>query len=69
MTAAASKDPKRKPTVYVVDDDDGMRRALTGLMTTVGYSAVPFARPGEWSQIAVALRGRDAARGSHGGFL
>jgi two-component system response regulator FixJ len=48
MTAATSKDSKRKPTVYVVDDDDGMRKALTALMTTVGYAAVPFARPSEF---------------------
>lgn len=43
----ASKD-RRKPTIYIVDDDDGMRRALTVLMTTVGYQAVPFARPSEF---------------------
>jgi FixJ family two-component response regulator len=42
------KDPKAKPTIYIVDDDDGMRRALTALMTTVGYHAVPFARPSEF---------------------
>jgi FixJ family two-component response regulator len=48
MTAASGKDTRRKPTVYVVDDDDGMRRALTSLMTTVGYTAVPFARPTEF---------------------
>ncbi len=45
---AAGKDPKSKPSIYIVDDDDGMRRALTALMTTVGYHAVPFARPGEF---------------------
>ena len=44
----ASKDPKRKPVVYIVDDDDGMRRALTILMTTVGYHPMAFARPGEF---------------------
>jgi len=38
----------RKPTIYVVDDDDGMRRALTVLITTVGYNAVAFARPTEF---------------------
>src|SRR5262245_12430847 len=47
MTAPA-KDSKHKPTVYVVDDDDGMRRALTALMTTVGYAAVAYARPTEF---------------------
>lgn len=39
---------RRKPTVYIVDDDDGMRRALSVLMTTVGYSAVAFERPAEF---------------------
>jgi two-component system, LuxR family, response regulator FixJ len=36
---------KRKPLIYIVDDDDGMRRALTVLITTVGYQAAAFARP------------------------
>lgn len=44
----ATKENKRKPTVYIVDDDDGMRRALSVLMTTVGYEATAFARPGEF---------------------
>jgi two-component system, LuxR family, response regulator FixJ len=48
MTAATSKDTKGKATIYVVDDDDGMRKALTLLMTTVGYKAMPFARPSEF---------------------
>ena len=43
-----AKDTKRKPIVYIVDDDDGMRRALTVLMTTVGYQPVAFARPSEF---------------------
>ena len=45
---APSKDPKAKPSIYIVDDDDGMRLALTALMTTVGYHAAPFARPTEF---------------------
>jgi FixJ family two-component response regulator len=40
-----SKDVRRKPVIYVVDDDEGMRRALTVLMTTVGYQAMAFAKP------------------------
>jgi FixJ family two-component response regulator len=44
----AAKDTKRKPIVYIVDDDDGMRRALTILMTTVGYQPVAFSRPSEF---------------------
>ena len=43
-----TKDSKRKPVIYIVDDDDGMRRALTVLMTTVGYQPVAFARPVEF---------------------
>lgn len=39
---------RRKPVVYIVDDDDGMRRALTVLMTTVGYEPIAFARPAEF---------------------
>lgn len=46
--STVSKDTKKKPTIYVVDDDDGMRRALTILMTTVGYNAVAFGRPSEF---------------------
>ena len=42
------KETKRKPVVYIVDDDDGMRRALTVLMTTVGYQPVAFASPSEF---------------------
>jgi two-component system, LuxR family, response regulator FixJ len=43
-----TKDTKRKPVVYIVDDDDGMRRALTVLMTTVGYQPAAFVRPAEF---------------------
>jgi two-component system response regulator FixJ len=39
---------KTKPLIYIVDDDDGMRRALSTLMSTVGYHAVAFARPNEF---------------------
>jgi FixJ family two-component response regulator len=37
-----------KPIVYVVDDDDGMRRALTLLLSTVGYATEAYARPGDF---------------------
>ena len=43
-----TKEIKRKPVIYIVDDDDGMRRALTVLMTTVGYQPAAFARPAEF---------------------
>jgi two-component system, LuxR family, response regulator FixJ len=42
------KESKRKPVVYIVDDDDGMRRALTVLITTIGYQPVAFAKPNEF---------------------
>jgi FixJ family two-component response regulator len=48
MSANATKESKRKPTVYIVDDDDGMRRALGILMTTVGYQPAAFAGPREF---------------------
>lgn len=50
MSSAHGKEDKNKsqPVVYIVDDDDGMRRALTLLMGTVGYHAVPFGRPREF---------------------
>src|SRR5450755_384563 len=35
-------------TVYVVDDDDGMRRALSLLLNTVGYKTAAFANPKEF---------------------
>jgi two-component system, LuxR family, response regulator FixJ len=37
-----------QPTIYVVDDDDGMRRALDTLLSTVGYKTAVFSRPGEF---------------------
>jgi len=48
MSATTTKEPKRKPMVYIVDDDDGMRRALSVLMTTVGYQPAAFAGPREF---------------------
>jgi two-component system, LuxR family, response regulator FixJ len=35
-------------TVYIVDDDDGMRRALSLLLNTVGYKTAAFAGPKEF---------------------
>jgi two-component system response regulator FixJ len=52
VSSVHGKDDKHKtsnqPVVYIVDDDDGMRRALTVLMGTIGYHAIPFARPREF---------------------
>jgi len=35
-------------TIYVVDDDDGMRRALNTLLSTIGYNIAVFADPSEF---------------------
>ena len=42
---ANPNDTSLAPAVYVVDDDDGMRRALDALLSTVGYKTTVFARP------------------------
>ena len=34
-----------KPIVHIVDDDDGMRRALSLLVSTLGYDTLAFASP------------------------
>jgi two-component system response regulator FixJ len=36
------------PIVYVIDDDDGMRRALSLLLSTVGYKTLVFPNPGDF---------------------
>jgi two-component system, LuxR family, response regulator FixJ len=41
-------DISAKTTVYIVDDDDGMRRALDTLLSTVGYKTAVFSRPSEF---------------------
>ena len=33
------------PVIYIVDDDDSMREALTLLLKTVGYATAAFSRP------------------------
>jgi len=52
VNASHAREQKTKktsqPVVYIVDDDDGMRRALTLLIGTIGYQAVAFARPREF---------------------
>ena len=45
---AKPNDKSTAPTVYVVDDDDGMRRALDTLLSTVGYKTAVFSRPSEF---------------------
>ena len=45
---AKPDDKGAAPTVYVVDDDDRMRRALDTLLSTVGYKTAVFSRPSEF---------------------
>src|SRR3984885_6379510 len=45
---AKAEDAVNTATVYVVDDDDGMRRALSLLLSTVGYKTAAFASPKEF---------------------
>ncbi len=45
---AKDEDAVQAATIYVVDDDDGMRRALTLLLNTVGYKTAAFASPREF---------------------
>jgi two-component system response regulator FixJ len=42
------REPPAVPVVYVVDDDDGMRRALCTLLGTVGYKTEAFARASDF---------------------
>lgn len=46
--AKSDENQQPAPTVYVVDDDDGMRRALGALLSTVGYKTALFSRPSEF---------------------
>jgi len=46
--AKPAERPITIPTVYVIDDDDGMRRALSLLLNTVGYRTIAFANPAEF---------------------
>jgi FixJ family two-component response regulator len=41
-------DKSAAPVIYVVDDDDGMRRALDTLLSTVGYKTAVYSRPTEF---------------------
>ena len=45
---AMPHDNSTAPAVYVVDDDDGMRRALDALLSTVGYKTAVFSGPSEF---------------------
>jgi FixJ family two-component response regulator len=37
-----------EPVIYVVDDDEGVRRSLSTLLRMIGYSTVAFASPTEF---------------------
>lgn len=44
--------PQRSITVYVVDDDDSIRRALKRLLRSVGYDALTFESAEEFLEFA-----------------
>jgi FixJ family two-component response regulator len=48
MSVGKTTQKKKAPVIYIVDDDDAMRNALSLLITTVGYEPVAFARPSEF---------------------
>lgn len=39
---------KESTVIYVLDDDEGMRRALTTLLATIGHKVSPFSSPNEF---------------------
>ncbi|HMN43067.1 MAG TPA: response regulator transcription factor [Povalibacter sp.] len=41
-------DKKNGPLICVVDDDDGMRRAIEALLSTIGHATAAYARPTEF---------------------
>jgi two-component system response regulator FixJ len=48
MMAKPGEAAAAAPIVYVIDDDDGMRRALSLLLSTVGCKTLVFASPGDF---------------------
>lgn len=50
MNTTSRKTTSAQPAIYIVDDDDGMRRALSVLMSTVGYQVIAFDQPEEFLQ-------------------
>ncbi len=55
---AQPPDTSSAATIYVVDDDDGMRRALDTLLSTVGFKTAVFSRPSEFlARYTPAARG------------
>jgi len=46
--ASQREAPRVGPTVYVVDDDDGMRNALSALLSTVGFTTSVFSRAADF---------------------
>ena len=46
--ASLREAPRVGPTVYVVDDDDGMRNALSALLSTVGFTTSVFSRAADF---------------------
>ena len=60
---------RHAPTVYVVDDDEAMRRALSLLLSTVGYQTSAFANPPEFlaqfEPYAVGMSGPGHSHAGH----
>jgi FixJ family two-component response regulator len=48
VTVDKASDKRLSPVVYVVHDDDEMRRALDTLLSTVGYKTAVYSRPDEF---------------------
>jgi two-component system response regulator FixJ len=48
MKPKSSEAAATVPIVYVIDDDDGMRRALSLLLSTVGYKTLAFPNPADF---------------------
>ncbi|HEY6645104.1 MAG TPA: response regulator transcription factor [Povalibacter sp.] len=48
MNTTTGMNTRHKPLIYIVDDDDGMRRALTALMISVGFQPIPFGKASEF---------------------
>ena len=44
----SAKEAKDSAVIYVLDDDEGMRRAVSTLLSTIGHRVLPFGKPSEF---------------------